>query len=165
MSNENEGNTVSGEILRQITPKVIGGKIRDFEPGETYIPICRIYGTANGVKRGQGTYGPYAKLIGSFEGVSIETGEIYTAPTLILPPPMNETLAAAIESGDTGLQFAFEVGVKPGVNRTGKSKAVYEWVTKNLIKQSAADPLAELRNAVKALPAPTVETAKAGKGK
>jgi len=155
------------EIVRCITPKsVLGGYPKPFEPGVTYVPLFRVFGNANGVKPTKSAYGESVKLVGKFEAVRISDGELTTAPMLILPSPMNEVIAAAVTAnpGGGGVEFGFEVGVKPGTVRQGKAPSAYEWVTKNLIEQADADPLAALRATVLALPAPEVEKAKASKG-
>lgn len=158
---------MSREILRLITAKSVLGEagVPELKPGETYVPLFRVWGMANAVKLVKGTYGDGFKLIGHFEACLLSTGALSTSPMLILPPPMNDVIAAEIEArppGAGGLSFAFEVGIKPGTPRPGKSRQAYEWVTKNLVEQTDADPLAALRDSVARLPAPEVES---GKGK
>jgi len=154
---------MSGEILRKLTVKGVLSEIPDtFAEGETYKPLVHVYGMANGTKRDTSQYGAYAKLIGQFEMVNLATGEVSQSPMLIMPEPMNETIACAVESGAKGIQFSFEIGIKPGQKRAGKQRQVYEWVTRELIPMTDADPLSDMRQAVKALPAPKPET---GKGK
>lgn len=152
------------EIVRLITAKSVLGSVPELEAGVKYKPLFRVWGMANGTKAVSGGYDENGeKLVGAFEALNLETGETVSAPMLILPKPMNEVIATELNNrapGQPGISFAYEIGIKPGVVRPGKNKAAYEWVTKNLIEQSTADPLAQMRTEMLALPAPVTEMAK-----
>lgn len=149
MSDENN-DTETGGILRKITVATVCGKVGRMGEKDEPKALMRVYGFANGVKRGETAFGPWAGLTGQFEAVNLETGEVAVAPVCILPEPMGSLLVSRAENGEA-VQFAYEIGVK----YSAKGSAGYEYTTKVIVKESQNDPLAELRQQVKALPAPT----------
>jgi len=150
----------TGEIQRKLTVATVCGKIGRMAADEAPRAVMHIYGMATGTKRGETSFGPWAGLTGQFEAVNLENGEVSISPIAILPEPMNTLLAARVDAGDP-VQFAYEIGVK----FSEKGSAGYEYTTKELVKQTANDPLADLRSAIKALPAPAPVAEEAAKGK
>lgn len=142
------------EILKKLTPKtILGGKPE--KPAQAS-DLFTIYGKATGVKTGESTYGPWAAILGQFEAVKADTGEVYFSTVAILPEPMNSAIVDRVKSGKDGeeVRFAFVIGIKPADTATG-----YEYTTKPLQEPTADDGLNDLRalaqKHVPALPAPT----------
>jgi len=150
----------NGGILRKITTATIVGKIDRPAKGDKVKPLYRVYGMATGVKTGSTQFGDWTGLTGQFEAVNLETGEISVSPVCILPEPMNSLLFSRVQAGES-VQFAYEIGVE----HSEKGSTGYAYTTKPIVKETQNDPLAELRAAVKALPAPTAGTAVATRKK
>lgn len=151
-----EATDTGPEIVGKISTAKIVGKI---DP--TVIPtngqrLMRTIGIASGFKTGKSTYGDFTCFTGSFECERISDGKVFVGSRLFLPPSVTDMVYTALqsnidkESGEMGaVEFAFEIGVKKASNPIG-----YEYTVKSLVKAAGADPLAALRNGVKALSAP-----------
>lgn len=143
------------EFVTKITTKKIGvqpSRTNKPEVGKT-LWLATIIGIARSYKIGTSEYGEFAKFQGDFEAVRMVDGETFRAARMILPPILSEPLQTAVDADEShsGVQFAFELGVK------GSEVAIgYEWAVRPIGKVSGtADPLAALREeAQKALPAP-----------
>lgn len=136
--NENEGGESGNGFLRKITASTVCGKIEKTDKPQR---LCLIYGTANRVKTGTSQFGPWVQLVGQFEAVNLATGQVFTSPYCILPDKVvNEVIAGAIESGQTGVEFAYEFGIKPS-----KSPVGYDYTAKPIVKEQDNDALASLR--------------------
>ena len=148
-------------LIRKVTAKSICGKM---VPPSKAKRLFSVYGIATKTKSGSTDYGSWTALVGRFEAINIETGEVFEAPVCFLPEPLNTMIAEALDEtvtegeGDdakevrvnTSVQFSVEVGIKPSDVPIG-----YEYMTKENVKADTADPLASLREVTqKTLPAP-----------
>ena len=149
MATEPETNLVS-----KLSIKTMGCKPERAKSEDKSIPLYRVIGIATGVKqvkdvRGEMIFG----ATGNFEGVNLETGEVYQSGVLYLPGGAHELLISALQSEDAeSVEFALEVSAEPAKNPIG-----YSYKARMLEKPKMADPLIELRKhlaGVKALPAP-----------
>ena len=143
------------EIVGKISTAKIVGEIKGADL-KGPVALMRTIGIANGYKTGKSTYGDWTAFKGSFECERLSDGKTFVGSSLFLPPSVTEMIYTALqsnidkESGEMqAVEFAFEIGVKPAKNPIG-----YEYTVKSLVKAAGADPLAALRNSVKALAAP-----------
>lgn len=105
--------------------------------------LCLIYGVASGFKSGEDNKGQlWSAITGSFEGVNIETGDVYRSGKLFLPNGIQEVVEAALKgTGDNGsIKFGLELRSVKASNPIG-----YSYQAVPLVKPSADDPLAEMR--------------------
>ena len=143
------------EYPRKISAKTVmadaSQSIRDFAKTKTPSALFQVYGHANKVRRGESDNGPWIGLIGTFEAVRVEDGLVYQSAQCFLPEPMSSMIAETLdgENSPESVQFAFEVGVKKSDSPVG-----YEYVTKPIVESTGADPLADLRKQLPALPKP-----------
>lgn len=86
-------------------------------------------------------------IIGAFEGINLETGEVSNSGILYLPGGFHDVIEQAIKSADGSVvDFALEIGAERAEN-----KAKFTWVAKNLMKPTGGvDQLAGLREQVQA---------------
>lgn len=141
-------------IQKKITVKILNGgrqpsvfKLAEYlrdHPGETVMPLCTIVGRASAFEPGSSDFGPYIKLLGQFEGVNAESGEVIVSGTAILPGAANDlvygTLRGAMEQGGS-IEFAFRIGlVKDETLAIG-----YRYAVEQMIAPSTSDPLADLK--------------------
>jgi len=144
---------VENTPLRKISAKTVWGKIKaEHIPEKGSKPLYRVIGQAMGTREGDGDYGDWVALVGNFEAVNLETGEVFDAPQCFLPEPFHSAIVKKVSAeGTIAVDFAFEVGVKaPGPDATVR----YEYTCKALADPSKADPLAALRSRLPALPPP-----------
>ena len=146
-------------LIRKVTAKSICGKMTAPEKAKR---LFSVFGIATKTKSGSTDYGMWTALVGRFEAVNIETGEVFEAPQCFLPEPLNTMIAEALDEVvtddegnesrvNTSVGFSVEVGIKPSDVPIG-----YEYTTKENVKADTADPLAALRESTaKTLPAPT----------
>lgn len=155
-SDEKPAERKAAEAIRKITVKTVSGGKPSIEailasPGKT-LPLMDIYGVATSMKPGATDYGPYVKFLGQFEGINLATGEVFTAPALLLPKFLEEQLAGALgASANANAQFAFRLSA-----RYDESAATnYVYVAKSLIPTKESDALAQIKMQMQAaLPAP-----------
>ena len=121
-------------------------------------PIAQVYGKASGIKpvvdkdRGE----VFNSIVGNFEAVNLETGEVYNSGVLYLPSGIhamveNAANKLAKDSTET-VDFALEIRVVQSANKAGYS---YEAV--NLIPAALVDPIATIRAQITGRPAPVLE--------
>lgn len=135
------------ELLKKIVTKSIIGDPKKFlvslDDGETCV-LYRVYGTANGVRSGENTNGPWMGFSGQFEAMVVdENGEMqahYGAPQCFLYEPMTSMLADKLRESDS-VDFAVEVLLK----RSDSSITGYEYIVKPLLEMQENDSLAHLR--------------------
>lgn len=112
----------------------------------TPIPIARIYGTVDDSKviDSDKTGKPSIQFFGTFEGVNLQTGEVFESSKLFLPRIVEDVLETAIHPSNgekrSNIAFAFELSTGAGESPVG-----YVFSAKNLRKLQENDPLAELR--------------------
>ena len=135
-------------LIRKISSKSICGKI---EVPKKATRLFTVYGHAMKTKTGSTDYGSWTALVGRFEAVNLETGEVFESPQCFLPEPHNTMIQVSLEELDddgnrvnNSVGFSIEVGVKPSDVPIG-----YEYTTKENVKADVADPLASLREATK----------------
>ena len=136
------------ELLRKISSKTVLGDRPDRPKDKKTVPLYTVFGIANGIATGTSDYGDWIKLKGSFEAVRISDGVVAQSGACILPEPVNSMVAAQLTQVDKdgkrvtqSVQFSFEIGVKRTETAIG-----YEYVTRPLVEQGGADPLAALRD-------------------
>lgn len=113
---------------------------------ECEVKLCKIVGYATGVKRGEGTYGPWAALTGEFAATNYSTGEVFGGKSAILPGPMGEALVsttemALTEDADSKVRFACDVFVKRSARDPQRK---YEYVVRPVISAALSSPALEL---------------------
>ena len=141
-------------LIRKITAKSVCGKM---EAPKKATRLFSVFGIATKTKTGSTDYGSWTALVGRFEAINIETGEVFEAPQCFLPEPLNTMIAEALDEVDDegervnkSLGFSVEIGIKPSDVPIG-----YEYTTKENVKADIDDPLAQLRETTqKTLPAP-----------
>ncbi len=136
------------EILRKITIKTCGGfsiaRIKEvmadakLEEGQS-TPLLRIAGQSTGAKTGQTDKGQFTKLLGSFVGTDMTTGEQFQSGQCILPEFIGGTLGSALLAGES-VRFAFEISAR----RKDNAITGYEFAIKPLIDTKPTDAMAEL---------------------
>lgn len=114
----------------------------DGEPNpEAELFVMKVAGYINGVKDGQGAYGPWKGLSGNFSAINMGTGEVFASKTCILPGPMNEALydtASEKLAEDASTQIAFKVNVY--VKRSARDKNKYEFIVRPVIETAFQSP-------------------------
>lgn len=115
--------------------------------------LMRIVGLATGSKAGNSTFGEFIAFTGQFQATNILTGEIYRAGKIFFPKMIEDLLATQVAATENGVEFAFDIGVKPSGNAHG-----YEYTVTTLMAIAENDPLKlmadRLTASAPALPAP-----------
>jgi hypothetical protein len=157
-------------LVRKLSPKTVCGKVKlptkkgkgydaDGKEIEIDVPysatLYTVIGVSHGIKTGTGDNGPWVAFLGSFEATRHSDGAVFQAGQCFIPKAVEDLLVSAMRAGQkddpqASVQFAIEVGIKPADTAVG-----YEYTVKNLVKTQNADPLALLRNQMKALAAPS----------
>lgn len=145
-------------IITKMTVKGVGANPSKAKAENRKVPLARIFGTAAGVVHKVDNRGePITGITGNFEGVNLETGEVYSSGVLYLPGGIHEMLLNAVDQGEedakgkptyNSVQFAFDISAVPATNPIG-----YSYEATQLIEASKADPMAELRASLPAMPA------------
>lgn len=160
MSDENTDSTPS----RKISAKTVWGKVKRADiPEKGVKPLYTVIGQAMGVRKGEGDFGPWVALVGTFEAVNLETAEVFSGPECFLPEPFNAMIANKLqgEGKSHAIDFAFEVGIK-AAPEDDPTRVPYEYTCKPIQDPTAGDPLKALRGRLpKLLSAPA--KVKAGK--
>jgi hypothetical protein len=148
--------------VRKLSAKTIMGKIKkDWIPEKGSTPLFQVIGQTYGIREGEGEYGKWTALVGTFEAINLKTGEFFSGPECFLPEPFNSMIANQLkgEGAVKAVDFAFEVGLKP----PGPDSTVqYEYTCKPINDPKQGDPLKELRARLPkfaALPAPDSDEA------
>lgn len=149
-------------LLRKITNKTVLGK--DFLEAKPKEPmnLYTLMGVISGYQSGQSEYGAFVKFKGDFVAEVHMTNQSYRAPSCIVPVPMDDVLAGMYDKAvadmvdpETGempagkrpqVQFAVEIGYKPGDTPTG-----YEWTVTPLMEMQENDAITNLRQTLVAL--------------
>lgn len=153
------------EIVRKLTIKSCGGftvaRIKELvgkvAEGES-VALLKIAGNSTGAKTGQTDKGEYTRLLGSFIGTDLITGELFQSGQCILPDFVGGVLGASLKSGQA-VRFAFEIHAR----RKDTAVTGYEYAVKPLMTAESSDAMKELAalagidlsKAPPALPAPT----------
>ncbi len=152
------------EILRKLTIKSCGlgvTEIKDVVTAENpSVELLKVVGVTTSARPGQTDKGEYLKLMGTFRGVNMLTGQVFDASQAILPSFISDTLAEGLKQSPE-VEFAILIGAKYDKDAvTG-----YVYTVSPLIETKPSDKMAALlaasgANNPIALPAP-----KSGKGK
>lgn len=138
-------------ILGKLTMKTMGivpAKCNEKKYNGQAAPLCKIYGNAMKLK-------PYTMddgtqtfaVIGTFEAVDSETGEVFRSSRLFLPEGVHETLIDAVkvlpDDPAASVTFGFDVRSVPSASPAG-----YSYQTRPLLQNVNSDPLSALRGEI-----------------
>jgi len=128
--------------LKKLSVKTICGalKVKDFpdadeEGVQQERLLCRIAGTANGIDRGESTYGAWESLAGEFAATNYDTGEIFVGRAAFIPGAMGDALIAALDnaqSDDAAATLKFSVDVSAVISTRDANK--YEYIVRPVIE-------------------------------
>lgn len=146
-------------ILGKLTLKEMGcnpSMVKTLREGEKTYPLARIYGVALKVGKQEDRLEAgriHTFFQGQFEGINLDTGEVFSSGKLYLPGGLSEQFEAfltkALETDPkTQVQFGFEIASQKATNPIG-----YSYVAAPFHKPEKNDALAALRAAMKSLPA------------
>lgn len=107
------------QILRKLTIKSCGdftiakikGLLKEAAEGSV-VDLLKIAGESVGASTGETDKGSFTKLMGSFVGTDLTTGEMYQSGVCILPEFVGAQLGAAVLQSQGAVQFAFKIGAK-----------------------------------------------------
>jgi len=132
-------------LLSRITIKTVCGEIK--KPTVETL-IMRVYGQANGFKVAASQYGDSLGFTGVFKAINAETGEEFTAGKCFLPKIIENQLGGILGGADNnGVEFAFDIGVKPAENAFG-----YEYVVRSVLAPVEAPVISALEEKMGKLP-------------
>jgi hypothetical protein len=99
------------------------------QPAGFHVDVGRIAGIVHSVERkpGKGDYPPYVEARGHFQATSLLSGEINTAPVLILPKASGNLLESAFQGDRPAQRVILDLAI--GVRATGKS-IPYTWTVR-----------------------------------
>jgi hypothetical protein len=148
-------------ILRKITIRDVIGKARQLQLAAELaqakgrkVALCQIYGTVARAKPGTTDKGEYIKLVGSFKGINLATGEVMRSNAAILPNFIGEQIFAAMAESEASVNFAVEIGAH--YDESAITKYVYDVKTLMPPAESSAVAAIEAQLGRKlALPAPS----------
>lgn len=136
-------------LVSKISSKTLCGKIAAPKTGK--VSLYRVFGIAEKTSRGETTFGAFTCFHGSFKAAVIdkETGEVktYRSGKCFLPDIAGNLLSAAVDANEGGVEFAFDIGVKPAENPMG-----YEYTVVPVIETRGDDPLEKLSASLPPLP-------------
>lgn len=118
-----------------------------FEEGSKKVHVLgTIIGIATGVKSKVMDNGDvFEQIMGQFEGVRADNGEVIESGILYLPSGIQERLAEPLKrEGATDIQFGIQIGTRLAPNAAG-----YEYIVEQLHRPSAHDPLEAIRASIK----------------
>jgi hypothetical protein len=165
-----ETGDATNALVSKLTLKALGCDPR-LSAGQNSKVLCRIFGTANGLKTGEdkNTSNVWVALQGEFEGQNVEegsddAGKVLRSGKLFLPGGIQDVIEGKIReientsggSESPNVTFGLEIRSVKSTNRIG-----YSYEARNLMPPKQLDPLAAMRAAieekhgkVKLLPAP-----------
>lgn len=116
--------------------------------------LYRVGGAAVGVVTGQSKFGEWVKLVGRFQAIRAEDGAVFRSGAAFLPSDVSQIIAdrlARNDSEDGYVTFLYDIYA-----RHDQSLATgYGYIAEPVRDPSKQDPLDELFNTAKALPAPS----------
>lgn len=156
----NEDEIDHANYKNKITISQIGGNPTRAKSEKKRVAVCQIYGIATGLKAVDAPNGDtFIAILGNFEAVNMETGDVYRSGTMYLPSGFHEVIQSQLESlaenregrsDKPQVEFALAIDAEPANNPSG-----YSYVARSLVPPAKADPLSALRaQAHKALPPP-----------
>lgn len=143
--------------VSKLTIKAMGAtpaKVVGLPDGNKW-PLARIFGKVSDVKtkESQTIAGSIeVAFIGNFEGINLETGEVFRSGRLYLPKGISELMEKTFEQlrkqdKNADVSFAFEIRSVKASNPIG-----YSYEAQALQSAQKMDELAHLRNSIKQLP-------------
>jgi hypothetical protein len=133
-------------LLSRITIKTVCGEIK--KPTKETL-LMRVYGQANGFKAATSQFGDSLGFLGVFKAVNADTGEEFRAGKCFLPKVVENQLGGILSGSDNnGVEFAFDIGVKPANNAFG-----YEYVVRPVLAPVEAPVIEALESKMGKLPA------------
>jgi len=120
------------------------------------VNVCRVLGKVTSIEQEKGQHGEYYNLLGNFEGINLQSGEVVGARKCNLPglaeAEIVEAFKAVAEKAKKGDHVEIEFGFDFSVMINSKPESVgYEFACAPLMKQTI-DPLAALRKSLPAIP-------------
>lgn len=141
-------------ILRKLSANGITGNAKDqgFKNITEKTFIGRFMGVARSTSTDKSQYGDFIKFAGDFRAYN-QYGELFAAPVMYLPGPIDEILAQAVKElavGSNGVEFMFDIFVVPDAG----SKRGYQYRSETVEEAKPSAPLAalEARSALKPAP-------------
>jgi len=136
-------------MARRLTIKSIYGPLKGIDLSEGEKKLFKIAGVATYVERGDGEFGPWVGLRGTFAAINAETGEITESTRAIVPGAemMCEMYEAQQrEDASATLRFSGEVFAVP----KEKDPTKYDIVYRPIIAADASNPALALLDEVPA---------------
>ena len=135
---------MANEILRKLTIKNCGFDVATIKEAlgdhdQASVELLKIVGISKSAQPGQTPLGDYLKLVGTFKGINLITGEMFEAASCILPNFITESIAAALTDG-SDVEFALQIGVKSKPS----SVTGYEFTVRPLIEPKPNDAMEKL---------------------
>lgn len=150
------------KLQKKISVAKVFGKINAAiiaKTGGDTIHVMRVLGSASGIKTGTSDYGDWKALTGQFRATNPETGEQIDAASCFMPDVALDMVAAALDSGATAIDFAFDVFAVLDES----SSVGYTYRATPLLQAAEDSPIARIEAKMQALlPAPAADK---GKGK
>lgn len=134
----------SGSAQRRLTIKTIFGKLKGIDLSAGEKKLFRIAGVATQVEHGDGDFGPWVGLRGTFAAVNAETGEVFESTRAIVPGAdmMCELFEAQQrEDARATLRFSGEVFAVP---RENDDEGRYDIVYRSILEADSTNPALSL---------------------
>lgn len=115
------------------------------------VDLAMVYGVAERTKTKEDPTGFVTQLLGTFEGVNLETKKTFASSKLILPYGIQDAIEAAMRKAEGPVSFVFQL-------RAAKdTQAAYKFQAIPIVQPSASDPLSHLRSQAVPVPQETPE--------
>lgn len=141
--------------VSRLTVATMGGNPGDVKRAKSRVAVCRVIGRANGtkiVKSDKADAGFFIAVTGEFEGLNMQTGEVFASGVTYFPGGMHEAIVSELEHTPAGgsVEYALQIDADPANNPIG-----YSYIIRSLLPPSRVDSLARLRaKADRLLPPP-----------
>lgn len=123
-------------MISKISAKSVIGKIKAPDSGQHF--IMQVMGIATGTKTGESDKGPWTALLGSFQAINMETGNVYRSGVCFLPNiVLNMILPKLLEKDSKAVEFAFNIGIKADED----SVTGYVYIAEPIFEAAENDPL------------------------
>ena len=136
------------ELLNKISVKGVYGAIdiKALHAGGAKT-LMRVMGIVNSYKVITTSFGDSIAFLGNIKAVNVDTGDEFRSGKAFLPAIASLLIEGALSGQNAeGVQFAFDVGIKPVQDRQGKDS--YEYTVKPLIDTADNDPLKLLEDKI-----------------
>ena len=148
MSKKTTTITQGTEIARKLSPASIIGENRK-RPDEPKW-IYRIAGVVNGYERSKenSAFGEYVRLIGEFQAIVFDTGEVFIGMAAFLPAGVAELYAARLDSNPgKAFNLLFDIGLAPDPRENpmpGQPPVKYIYIVRNPTNEHLDSPAHKL---------------------